>query len=79
MDGPSAFNEQWIRLVPSFGNWAENRYLPKGASPFTGMVRYKETKAPVSIFTQENAAWLLAKADDTLKHSLPSVPSLACG
>lgn len=60
-------------IVVAFGNWAENRYLPKGASPFTGMVRYKETKAPVSIFTQENAAWLLAKADDTLK------PFLAIG
>ena len=37
------------------------------------MVRYKETKSPVSIFTPENIASLLAKADDTLK------PFLAIG
>jgi integrase len=60
-------------IVVAFGNWAENRYLPKGASPFTGMVRYKETKAPVSIFTPDNIGSLLAKADNTLK------PFLAIG
>jgi hypothetical protein len=42
-------------ILVACGNWAENRYLPKGASPFTGMVRYKETKAPVSIFTPETS------------------------
>jgi integrase len=31
------------------------------------LVRHKETKAPVSIFTPENIASLLAKADVTLK------------
>lgn len=60
-------------IVVAFGNWAENRYLPKGASPFTGMVRYKETMAPVSIFTPDNIGSLLAKADNTLK------PFLAIG
>jgi len=54
-------------ILVACGNWAENRYLPKGASPFTGMVRYKETKTPVSIFTPENITSLLAKADDSLK------------
>ena len=34
-------------ILVACGNWAEGRFLPKGASPFTGMVRYKETKAPV--------------------------------
>jgi integrase len=37
------------------------------------MVRYKETKAPVSIFTPDNIGSLLAKADDNLK------PFLAIG
>jgi integrase len=60
-------------ILVACGNWAENRYLPKGASPFTDMVRYKETKSPVSIFTPENIASLLAKADDTVK------PFLAIG
>jgi integrase len=54
-------------ILVACGNWAENRFLPKGASPFTGMVRYKEAKSPVSIFTPEDIASLLAKADDSLK------------
>ena len=70
--GPKTKNGMRTILV-AFGNWAENRYLPKGTSPFTSMMRYKETKAPVSIFTPENIASLLAKADDTLK------PFLAIG
>ena len=58
-----------IKLYESInrGNWTEGRFLPKGASPFTGMVRYKETKTSVSIFTPENIAALLTKADDSLK------------
>jgi integrase len=60
-------------ILVACGNWAENRFLPKGASPFTGMVRYKETKSPVSIFTPENIASLLPKADASLK------PFLALG
>lgn len=60
-------------IVVAFGNWADNRYLPKGSSPFTQMVRYKETKAPVSIFTPANINALLVKVDDTLK------PFLAIG
>ena len=56
-----------ITLVAS-GNWAEGRgYLVKGGSPFPAMVRYKETKSAVSIFTPENIASLLTKADKTLR------------
>jgi len=60
-------------MLVACGNWAEGRFLPKGASPFTGMVRYKETKSAVSIFTPENISALLTKADDSLK------PFLALG
>jgi integrase len=60
-------------ILVACGKWVENRYLPKGASPSTDMIRYKETKSPVSIFTPENISSLLAKADDTLK------PFLAIG
>jgi integrase len=56
------------------GNWAEGRgYLIKGGSPFPAMVRYKETKTSVSIFTPESIASLLTKADKTLR------PFLALG
>jgi integrase len=61
-------------ILVACGNWAEGRgYLVKGASPFTAMMRYKETKSAVSIFTPEQIAGLLAKADDTLR------PFLAIG
>ena len=56
------------------GNWAEGRgYLVKAGSPFPAMVRYKETKSEVSIFTPEQISTLLAKADNTLR------PFLAIG
>jgi hypothetical protein len=56
------------RVLGTCGNWAErNGHLLKGSSPFPGMVRYKEDKAPVSIFTPENIASLLKKADATLR------------
>jgi integrase len=62
------------RVLGTCGNWAEKQgYLLKGASPFPGMVRYKETKSNVSIFTPENIASLLKKADATLR------PFLALG
>jgi hypothetical protein len=48
-------------IAVAFGNWAENRNLPGVASLFSGMVRYKENKAPVSMFTPENIASLPAK------------------
>ena len=55
------------RVLGTCGNWAERHgHLLKGSSPFPGMVRYKEDKAPVSIFTPENIASLLKKADATL-------------
>jgi len=55
-------------ILVACGNWAEGRgYLVKSGSPFPAMMRYKETKAPVSIFTPENIANLLAKADATLR------------
>jgi integrase len=61
-------------ILVACGNWAEGRgYLVKGGSPFPAMIRYKETKAPVTIFTPENIANLLAKADKTLR------PFLAIG
>jgi len=62
------------RVLGTCGNWAEKQgHLLKGASPFPGMVRYKETKSAVSIFTPENIASLLKKADGTLR------PYLALG
>ena len=62
------------RVLGTCGNWAEKHgHLLKGSSPFPGMVRYKEDKAPVSIFTPENIASLLKKADATLR------PFLAIG
>ncbi len=55
-------------ILVACGNWAEGRgYLIKGGSPFPAMVRYKETKSAVSIFTPENVGSLLAKADATLR------------
>lgn len=62
------------RVLGTCGNWAEKQgHLLKGYSPFPGMVRYKETKSDVSIFTPENIASLLKKADATLR------PYLALG
>ena len=70
---PKTKNGMRIILV-ACGNWAEGRgYLVKDSSPFPAMIRYKEDKAPVSIFTPENIASLLAKADKTLR------PFLAIG
>ena len=60
-------------ILVACGNWAEGRFLPKGASPFTSMVRYKETKTSVSIFTPGNIASLLTKTDASLR------PFLALG
>jgi len=61
-------------ILVACGNWAEGRgYLVKSGSPFPAMVRYKETKSAVSIFTPENIASLLTKADATLR------PFLALG
>jgi integrase len=62
------------RVVGTCGNWAEKQgHLLKGSSPFPGMVRYKETKSAVSIFTPEQIASLLKKADAALR------PYLALG
>ncbi len=62
------------RVLGTCGNWAERHgHLLKGSSPFPGMVRYKEDKAPVSIFTPDQIASLLKKADATLR------PFLALG
>jgi len=62
------------RVLGTCGNWAERHgHLLKGSSPFPGMVRYKETKSDVSIFTPEQMASLLKKADATLR------PYLALG
>jgi integrase len=71
----AAKTKNGMRIVlVACGNWAEGRgYLVKGGSPFPAMVRYKETKSAVSIFTPENIASLLTKADVTLR------PFLALG
>jgi integrase len=71
----AAKTKNGMRIVlVACGNWAEGRgYLVKGGSPFPAMVRYKETKSAVSIFTSENIASLLTKADTTLR------PFLALG
>jgi integrase len=71
--GPTSKND--IRkMLRACGNWAEKQgYLVKGANPFAGMVRYKEAKTPVSIFTPEQIASLFKKADDVLR------PYLAIG
>lgn len=61
-------------ILVACGNWAERRgFLVKGGSPFPAMMRYKETKTPVSIFTPEQIGSLLTKADKTLQ------PFLALG
>jgi integrase len=71
----AAKTKNGMRIVlVACGNWAEGRgYLVKGGNPFPAMVRYKETKSAVSIFTPENIASLLTKADTTLR------PFLALG
>jgi integrase len=73
--GFAAKTKNGMRIVlVACGNWAEGRgYLIKGGSPFPAMVRYKETKSAVSIFTPENICSLLTKADVTLR------PFLALG
>jgi integrase len=65
--GPTSKND--IRkMLRACGNWAEKQgYLVKGANPFAGMGRYKEAKTPVSIFTPEQIASVLKKADDVLR------------
>ena len=71
----AAKTKNGIRIIlVACGNWAERRgYLVKDGSPFPAMMRYKETKSAVSIFTPEHIASLLKKADATLK------PFLALG
>jgi integrase len=71
----AAKTKNGMRIVlVACGNWAEGRsYLVKGGSPFPAMVRYKETKSSVSIFTPENITSLLNKADVALR------PFLALG
>jgi integrase len=73
--GFAAKTKNGMRIVlVACGNWAEGRgYLIKVGSPFPAMVRYKETKSAVSIFTPENIASLLTRADVTLR------PFLALG
>ncbi len=61
-------------LLRTCGHWAEGRgYLVKGSSPFPAMLRYKETKGPVPIFTPEQISSLLTKAEPSLR------PFLALG
>ena len=71
----AAKTKNGMRIVlVACGNWAEGRgYLVKSGSPFPAMVRYKETKSSVSIFTPENITSLLNKSDVTLR------PFLALG
>jgi integrase len=61
-------------LLRTCGHWAEGHgYLIKNTSPFPAMVRYKESKGPVPIFTPAQIASLLAKANASLR------PFLALG
>jgi integrase len=56
------------RVLGTCGNWAERQsHLLKGTNPFFGMMRYKEDKAPVSIFSPEQIAALLKNTDVTLR------------
>lgn len=62
------------RVLGTCGNWAEKQgYLLKGSNPFLGMMRYKEEKTAVAIFTPEQITSLLTAADDALR------PYLAIG
>jgi len=62
------------RVLGTCGNWAERQgHLLKGKNPFLDLMRYKEDKAPVAIFTPEQIASLLKKVDATLR------PYLALG
>lgn len=71
--GPATKNDM-RRVLVVYGGWAEKQgYLVKDSSPFLGMLRYKENKTPVTIFTPENIASLLNKADETVR------PFLAIG
>jgi integrase len=71
----AAKTKNGIRIIlVACGNWAEGRgYLIKSSNPFAAMMRYKETASQVAIFTPEQIAGLLTKADDTLR------PFLAIG
>jgi integrase len=61
-------------LLRTCGHWAEGHgYLIKNTSPFPAMVRYKENKGPVPIFTPGQIASLLGKAKASLR------PFLALG
>ncbi len=56
------------RVLVVCGGWAERQgYLVKNCSPFPGMIRYKEEKTPVTIFTPENIKTMLTTADDGVK------------
>lgn len=70
----ASYKNDMRRVLVVCGGWAEKQgYLLKEASPFVGMMRYKEDKTPVSIFTPEQVTNILKKADDTVK------PFLAIG
>lgn len=65
--GPTTKNDMH-RVLCTCGNWAERQgHLLKGMNPFLGMVRYKEVKSDVSIFTPEQIKSMLGKADETLR------------
>lgn len=65
--GPTTKNDM-RRVMGTCGNWAERQgHLIKGMNPFLGMARYKEGCSDVSIFTPEQLAALLKKADATLR------------
>jgi integrase len=70
-----AKTKNYIRcLLRTCGHWAEGHgYLIKNTSPFPAMVRYKETKGSVPIFTPAQIASLLTKAHASLR------PFLALG
>jgi hypothetical protein len=65
--GPTTKNDM-RRVLGTCGTWAERQgYLLKGMNPFTGMIRYKEIKTDVSIFTPEQIGSMLKDADESLR------------
>ncbi len=78
LGGLAKFNavtkNRFIKTLVTLGTWAEKRgYLVKGSNPFSGMVRYKEDKSPVAIFTPEQLKSVL----NTVPKSL--IPFIALG
>jgi integrase len=78
MGGLSRFNavtkNRLIKTLVTLGTWAEKRgHLISSLNPFNGMVRYKEDKSPVTIFTPEQMKSVLTAIPKSL------IPFVALG